>query len=308
MTFHENPSTATRGRPRVALVTCAELPDLDPDDRLLTVPLAQRGIEARPVVWDDPDVDWPDFHLVLLRSVWDYPARRAEFLDWARRIPRLANPAGVVAWNTDKRYLDDLAAAGVPTVPTSWLEPGADWSAPDDGHHVVKPAIGAGSLDTGRYDHADARERSLARSHVHRLHTAGRLVMLQPYLHGVDSEGETALLYLDGRYSHAIRKGAMLDGPDQRFDGLYRPERITAREPTPEQRRVADAALAAVARATGEAVAPLYARVDLIPGEHGEPLVTEVELTEPSLFLGTAPGAARRFADAIARRLPVPAR
>lgn len=304
MTSDDILSTATRGLPRVALVTCADLPGLDPDDRLLVPELAARGVEAVPAAWDDPAVDWSGFALSVLRSAWDYPGRRAEFLAWAHRVPRLANPAELVGWNTDKRYLVDLAVAGVPTVPTAWLEPGAGVSLPERGHHVIKPAVGAGSLDTGRYDYADSRERSLARSHVHRLHAAGRVVMLQPYLHAVDTDGESALLYLDGRYSHAIRKGAMLDGPDTVVDGLYRPETVTPREPSAAERRVADAALAAAARATGQAVAPLYARVDLIPDEHGQPLLVELELAEPSLFLGTSQGAAGRLAEAIARRLP----
>jgi hypothetical protein len=307
VTTDDNLSAATRGQPRVALVTCRGLPDLDPDDRDLVPALAALGIDARPAVWDDPAQDWAAFDQVVLRSTWDYAPRRAEFLDWARHVPRLANPAGVVAWNTDKRYLDELAAEGVPTVPTAWLAPGVAAALPGGGHHVLKPAVGAGSVDTGRYDLGDPRESDLAVAHVRQLHAAGRTVMLQPYLHAVDTDGETALLYLAGRYSHAVRKGPMLDGPDHGFEGLFRPEEITARQPTPAQRAVADAALAAACRRTGLAEPPLYARVDLIPGPDGSPVLVELELTEPSLFLGYAEGAARRFAAAIAARLAVPA-
>src|SRR5262245_36497898 len=125
--------------PTVALVTCAELPDLDPDDRLLLDPLAGRGIAVSAGVWDDTNVDWARFDLVVLRSTWDYPPRRDAFVAWAAAVPKLANPAHVVAWNTDKRYLGELGAAGVPVVPTDWVEPGDDWAVPGQGEWVIKP-------------------------------------------------------------------------------------------------------------------------------------------------------------------------
>jgi glutathione synthase/RimK-type ligase-like ATP-grasp enzyme len=289
----------TRGhRPRVALVTCAELPDLDGDDRLALTALAERGIDAQPAVWDDPSVAWSAFDLAVLRSTWDYPERRDEFLAWARGLPQLANAAGLVAWNTDKRYLRQLAGAGAPVVETrALLADGAPWRAPRSGEWVVKPAVGAGSVDTGRYQAADREQRALAEAHVARLRAGGRAVLVQPYLPAVDTDGETALIFLGGRYSHAVRKGALLDGPYQGVDGLYRQEEISGRDATPAQLGAAEAVLRAV---PGDL---LYARVDLLPGAAGEPLLLELELTEPSLFLGHAPGAAGRFADAIAARL-----
>jgi hypothetical protein len=290
---------ATRDSSRVALVTCAELADLEADDRLVIAPLAARGVHAEPAVWDG-DLDWSGYDFAVLRSPWDYVARRDEFVAWARRVPALTNPADVVAWNTDKRYLAELAAAGVPVVPTTWLSPGAPWTPGDIGEWVVKPTVGAGGLDSGRYDVADADRRRLAAEHVARLQAAGRAVMVQPYLSAVDTHGETALLFLGGRFSHAIRKGPMLDGPDVGTEGLYKAEEITPRRPSPAELAAADRALGAV---PGGAERLLYARVDLIPGRSGEPLVIELELTEPSLFLEHDPGAAERFADAIVARL-----
>ncbi|RLK12475.1 hypothetical protein DER29_5755 [Micromonospora sp. M71_S20] len=298
MTDHHQP---TRGEPRVALVTCAELPDLDPDDRLLLEPLARRGVTVEVLDWADPSADWPAYDLAVLRSPWDYVLRRDEFLAWASRVPALANPADVVRWNTDKRYLAELSAAGVRTVPTSWVAPGEGWRPPAArGEYVVKPAVGLGSRDTGRYDLADPQHRELAVAHVRRLSDAGRLAMVQPYLDAVDTAGETALLFLAGpggpAFSHAVRKGPMLTGPDLGVDGLYRPEEITVSTATPEQLAVADRALAAVPGGPGRL---LYARVDLIPGPDDAPVLVELELTEPSLFLGHADGAADRLADAI---------
>jgi glutathione synthase/RimK-type ligase-like ATP-grasp enzyme len=286
-----------RRRPAVALVTCAELLDLDPDDRLLLAPLAEAGIDVTVAVWDDPGVNWAAFDLVVLRNPWDYSRRRDAFVAWAGSVPALANPADVVAWNTDKRYLRELAAAGVPVVPTIWVSPDEAWQAPGEGEWVVKPAVSAGSVDTGRY--ALPAQQELAAAHVARLQAAGRLVMVQPYLASVDTYGETALLYLGGEYSHAIRKGPMLRGPDGGVDGLFVPEKITPRTPTEAERALGEAVLRALPFPASEL---LYARVDLLDSGAG-PVVIEVELTEPSLFVGTAPEAAGRLTAAIEKRL-----
>jgi hypothetical protein len=291
--------------PRVALVTCAEIADLDPDDQLVVAPLLERGIATEPVVWDAPGVDWAAYDLVVLRSPWDYVPRRAAFVAWADRVPRLANPADVVRWNTDKRYLDTLAAAGAPAVPTLWVGPGDRWTAPSGGEYVIKPAVSAGSKDTGRYDIGDPDQRRLAAEHVDRLAGAGRVVMVQPYLSAVDEVGETALLFLAGpdglAFSHAIGKGPMLTGPDLGGDGLYRPETIDRRTASRAELATARRVLAAV---PGGPDRLLYARVDLIPGTDCTPLLVELELTEPSLFLGYDEAAPQRFAAAIASHLP----
>jgi len=285
--------------PRVALVTCAELPDADPDERLVIEPLAARGIRADVAVWDDPSVDWSAYDLVIVRSAWDYAARRADFLAWAASVPRLANAASILAWNTDKTYLRDLSRAGLPVIETMWLAPDSTVTLPTSGPHVVKPAISAGSRDTTRYDLGSPEQRALAAGHATSLLAAGRTVMVQPYLKAVDTAGETALVYFDGVFSHAIRKGPMLDGSAEPAEnGLYTSERIEPREPT-------DAEFAVAARVLTEVpFGPLlYARVDLIPNAEGAPTLLELELTEPSLFLGWSTGAPDRFADAIVSTL-----
>lgn len=267
---------------------------LDPDDELLVGPLKERGVEVEAAVWDDPAVDWSRFDLVVIRSTWDYHSRRADFLSWARSVPRLCNPAPVLEWNTDKRYLRELVAAGVPVVPTEWVGPGETWAPRAGGPIVVKPTVSAGGLDSGRYDPA---EFDLAAAHVRRLTDAGRTVMVQPYLTAVDTAGETALMFVGGGFSHAIRKGALLTGPDTGVAGLYRQEVITPREPSASERALAERVLDAV---PFDRAALLYARVDLIPDAAGEPVLLELELAEPSLFLAHADGAPARLATAIA--------
>lgn len=285
----------------VALATCREYPDLDDDDRTVIAALAAEGIAARAEVWDDESVDWHRYDLVVVRSTWDYVDRGDEFLAWAASVPRLANPAPVLRWNTDKRYLRDLTAAGVPVVPTTWLEPGDGVALPAVGSHVVKPSVGNGSKDAGRFDLGDPAERELAVKHVQRLLDRGATAMVQPYLGAVDTAGETALVYLGGAFSHALRKEPLLSGPDTAVDGLFRPERISAATPNGTERAVACRVVAAASEIVGEPL--LYARVDLLPDAAGRPAVLELEAAEPSLFLTHHDGAARRFAAVIGTRL-----
>lgn len=274
---------------RIALATCAALPRLEPDDQLLLAPLAARGIDAVPAIWDDPTVDWSAFDLTVVRNTWDYIHRRDAFLDWARAVPRLANRAEVLAWNTDKRYLRELEAAGLPIVPTAFVPPGDRVAV--TGESVVKPTVSAGSQDTLRLGDEDAVHAQVAR-----LHAVGKTAMVQPYLADVDTAGETALLYFDGAFSHAIRKGPMLLPGEVKDPDLFYAEEISPREPSAAERALGDRVVAYVTQRFGT---PLYARVDLLP-HGGEPVIIELELTEPSVFVGYADGAPERFADAIA--------
>ncbi len=287
--------------PRLALVTCATLPGLDPDDQLLVEPLHAQGVEAVPAVWDDASVDWTSFDLVVIRSTWDYPARRPEFVEWARRVPNLRNPADVIAWNTDKRYLAELAAAGVPIVPTTWLDPNDAVVLPPKGRHVLKPSVGAGSLGAAAFSLHDVHEARLAREHALRLLAAGQTVMVQPYVAQIEQLGETALIFIGGEFSHAISKSAMLVGDREALEGgLYLEESITRRDPTQAELEVAHRALGAI---PGGSDRLAYARVDLVPDSTNKPILMELELTEPSLYLRHADGAAERFARVLAERI-----
>lgn len=283
----------------VALVTCAELPELDDGEDLVIDPLRADGIDADIVVWDDESIDWSAYDLAIIRTVWDYPTKRDDFVEWARSVPRLANPAHVVEWNTDKRYLQQLSDLEVPVVPTIWLEPGDEIALPTAGTIVIKPAISAGSLNTGKYNFDEDGEADLAFGHVLRLRDTGSTVMVQPYLAAIDTAGETSLLYFNGSFSHSIRKGPMLTGQGASGAGLYLDEKIEPRIPTAAEHATAQHVLDALP----DMSELLYARVDLVPGPDGLPMLIELELTEPSLFLPHSSGAARRFARAIAARI-----
>jgi O-ureido-D-serine cyclo-ligase len=290
---------------RIALVTAAAARNLDEDLAPLDTALRVAGIDSSIVEWDDARIDWSRFDLAVLRSTWDYSTRLAEFLAWIDRVSAattLLNPRDVVRWNTDKHYLAHLFNAGVPTVPSTFVEPGEDAAAKLDAflasigdEFVVKPSVGAGSRDAQRYARA---ERGAALAHANRLLDANRSVLLQPYLARVDAYGETALLFFDGRFSHAIRKGPLLRRGEGPTRALFAAEHITPREASADEIAVAERTLAAIPFAKPL----LYARVDLIHDDAGAPCVLELELSEPSLFFAQAPGSVERFAQAIAAR------
>jgi O-ureido-D-serine cyclo-ligase len=214
----------------------------------------------------------------------------------------------VVRWNTDKHYLADLEAAGVPIVPTSFVEPEAEplealqaflaQEAADE--FVVKPTVSAGSRDTQRYSRA---QDFAAGNHIARLLEQGRSVMLQPYLRSVDSAGETALIYFDGQFSHAIGKGALLRPDQPATTTPHATGQITPREADPAERQLAEAVLSAMQRLLQLDQPLTYARIDLIRDDTGTPRLLELELTEPSLFFAQASGSAERFAINLARCL-----
>ncbi len=283
---------------RVALVTAMMARGADDDETPLLDALIWSGVEASVVDWDDRSVDWASFDLVVVRSTWDYAPRHDEFVRWLRRVAlrsTLVNSADVLEWNLDKRYLRDMQRAGIPMVPTTWIEPGDAIRLPDRGDLVVKPVVSAGAKDTARY--AMAHHADLARAHIESLLRQKRPVMVQPYITSVDEHGEIALVYIDGVFSHAVRKGAILREPLVTTTALFAAEDLTPAEADAAERATGDA----VMRFVQEREPVLYARVDLVRGARDEPLVLEVELTEPSLFLGYADGATQRFADAIAR-------
>jgi hypothetical protein len=275
---------------RIAVATCSAFPELDDDGPELLAALAAEGLAVDVLAWD-ADADWASYDLVVIRSTWDYWTRHAEFLAWTQRVPRLVNSARVVAWNTDKTYLRRLAEAGIPIVPTTWLEPG-DTFVPPDHAFVVKPTVSAGARDTAAY-RAGSADSSDAAAHVQSLLDAGRPVMVQPYVDAVDRDGETAVLVFDGEVSHGARKAAILT-PGAGVDLEVDHSRIEPREPSDAERALAGQVLDVV-RSWGDEL--LYARVDLLPG----PVLIELEVTEPALFLRHAPGSAQRFAAAVRR-------
>ncbi|HXL06422.1 MAG TPA: hypothetical protein VN964_05795 [Gemmatimonadales bacterium] len=280
---------------RIALATYSKLPTLNDDDRLLIPALAALGVTAVPAVWDSGQVCWDEFQGVLIRSSWDYHLRPLEFLDWIARLERggvpVWNPGALLRWNHHKRYLRDLAARGVATVPTRWLARGepADLQAllADVGWReaVIKPAVSASAFGTWR---SSTETASRDQSRLEELLSAGDM-MVQPLLSEVGDAGEWSLVFLGGSFSHAVLKRPAAG--DYRVQWEFGGSAVSA---APARRLIADAERV-LAAAPGDA---LYARVDGVERE-GRLVLMELELIEPHLFLGWDNRAAGRLAEAL---------
>lgn len=294
--------------PRIALATTV-VPANDPDREidLVAAELRARGHDARPVYWWADEVDWSGYDLVVVKSPWDYTLRLPEFLAWLSRVAgltRVRNDPALIRWNLDKAYLGELAAAGVAVVPVRYCrttdEVAAALAATSSAHVVVKPSVSAGSRDTGLFARDDPAALALGRHIV----AAGKVAMVQPAVASVATVGERALLFFDGTYSHAIRKGPLLALGGGLRGGEY-VETIDPDEAPDDERTLAAAALAAaeaICRArglTGEQAHPTYARVDIARDGDDRPVLLELELFEPSWFCDLAPGSVGRAADAI---------
>jgi hypothetical protein len=284
---------------RVAFATCSAHPlGIDDDQR------AAHLLGAEFHVWDDAGIDWSAFDRVVVRSVWDYTTRPEQFLAWVDSVggARLRNAPELIRFNADKRYLVELDA---PVVATTLLEPGD--SMPDYATEiVVKPNISAGARDTGRFM-PDAHAEAAAL--VQEIHESGRAALLQPYLTGVDSDGERAVVFFGGEISHVLHKRPVLreHGIAPRTSDAHSPAAIML-EPDlvvpghagPEQLELARRVHAEIAERFGQ---PLFARVDMVPGPDGMPVLIELEAIEPMLYLDLVPGAAERLAAAVGQGL-----
>lgn len=277
------------------IATCTTLPELDVDEAPLAEALAAGGFAAALYAWDDPRVDWDAPVPTILRSTWNYALDVPGFLAWIDRVAAAAplwNPRDIVRGNVHKRYLRELAARGVPVVPTVIAEAPLELSAVardlSASRLVIKPEVGAGSLGARVFDIASEPAAVAAAAHLTEL-TARGLALVQPYVDSVEGYGERSLVWIDGELSHAIRKTARFAGDAERINGPF--------AIADDEREVADAALAPFVERI------LYARVDLARDAAGRPMIMELELVEPSLFFARRPGAAARYVAGLRRRL-----
>lgn len=297
----------------LALVTADAADGLDPDLPPLVDDLSARlgADQIRVVPWDDASFDWATADAAVIRSTWDYTERLAEFLAWVDHVAertRLINDAPIVRWSTDKRYLADLAAEGIPITPTAFVAPGEDVPARavTADVSVVKPTVGAGSAGARRCT------RDEISAHAARLHAEGRTAMVQPYLTGLDEHGETALCFVAGAdgdlvLSHAFRKGPILRSVEvEQVGDLFAKEDIESRVATEAELSLGRRVLETDAvRSLG---APTFARVDIAPhaGGRSDPaalVVMELELIEPSFYFESSDGAASRFGASVVAAL-----
>ena len=271
----------------VLLATSRDWPEGEPAAGVLDAALADREVRGRWAVWDDPGVDWAGADLVAVRSTWDYVDRHEEFLAWARAVEvstPVLNGADVFAWNLDKSYLTRLG--DVPVVPTRTVESAAAVQAAVDelGDVVLKPRVGAGGVGVTVVRPGDA----VALPDVP--------VIVQPLVHSIRSEGERSVFVVDGEPVAMVTKvpGAGEIRVHPQYGGSTTPVDLTGSEA-----ELAVEALAAAAAFTGR---PLdYGRVDMLHHD-GRWRVSELEVTEPGLYLDTLPGNGAAFAGLVARR------
>lgn len=301
-------SSAAARAQRIAFATSAHLAALTPDDRLAAAALEEAGITVEAAVWSDADVAWEGYDLVVVRSCWDYFHQLDAFRAWIDRLEALGvplhNPPALLRWNLDKRYLRQLGTAGVRVPETHWVErsPAPDLAAllaaSGWDEAVVKPVVSAGGFDTWRVRAADAAAAQAAFAAFVERHGA---VMVQRFLPAILDAGEWSLVFVRGRFSHALLKRAaagefrVQTGHGGTASEAAAPDWLVA-----AGTRVLDAVVAAVPLSEP----PLYARVDGVVAEasDGQPalVLMELEALEPELFFRTDAGAPARFAMATA--------
>ena len=275
---------------QVGLVTYRGCPQLTEDDQLLISRLRELDIEASALVWDDPTVNWVGFDQVIIRSTWDYHLRLSEFFLWLAKLESddvaLQNPAPLIRWNADKRYLRELAELGIAIPETCWLEEGARRSIRDIltvhrwDRAVIKPTVSATAYNT----------RYVARGGVDEV--ARGPLMVQQFLPEISTAGEWSLVFINGAYSHSVRKYPAAGDfrVQMQFGG-----RVEIAMPSSEMISAAENVL----QVSGKI--PCYARVDCLECA-GNFVLMELELIEPVLFLRLGEGVGR-FAHAIQQAL-----
>lgn len=282
----------------IGLVTYGKYPELTDDDRPLLGELAVLGVGARPVVWDDPSVDWTAFDALVLRSTWNYHLKPREFTAWLAELDEIGvplwNPTPVVRWNLHKRYLRELGDKGVLVPPTEWVARAEarplsallgqrGWT-----DAIVKPSISASATDTWRTTGDAQGDDRRYRELVERAD-----LLVQATIPEVATHGEWSLLYLGGSFSHAMLKRPKAG--DFRVQTELGGTAARATPPAP----VIEAGDRIVALIPGDW---LFARVDGVLTRDGFMLM-ELECIEPLLFLAQQPGSAATLARSLADRL-----
>lgn len=275
----------------IALATCSNLPAHEHDDETLHQCILERGMKLSQPAWNDPDVDWASFDAVVIRTTWDYTAHLDDFLAWSQHVDtqtQLINTHEAVVWNSDKRYLRQLEEHGVPIVPTTWIEQGSHldleaWASTRSGHKkgFFKPVVGANAQGTHRFSLEDSDAMQRAQLVLDAALLQGG-VMVQPYRHSVEQEGEVSLIYFGGQISHAVRKIPVA--------GDYRVQDDWGAHDEPLDWATHHTTLGSLAIQSIQAAEALighelvYARADFLSDESGRFELNELELIEPSLF------------------------
>jgi glutathione synthase/RimK-type ligase-like ATP-grasp enzyme len=283
---------------RIAYVVGDEDP-LDPDPDL-DIPYAKQAAQDLNIDlvftnWNDQNIDWSNFDAGLIRSTWDYVPKRDKFLEFTKNVEqqtKLFNSYDVINWNTDKKYLQQLAERGLPIIPTKFVsdlneaKTEIDSAFNESKSIAIKPSIGAGARLAGKAGTA-AESINLAE----KIFAANRTAMIQPYIESVDTEGEKAIIVIDGQISHvAIKVPALTKGG---HGDAARKEEIST--------EVVDF-VNKVSQCVNDWDDLLFARVDVVRYK-GELVLMELELTEPWLFMQYRPESAKDLFKTLQNRI-----
>lgn len=301
--------------PYIGLVTTDDesLHGADPEIFIIGDALRRIGITSSPVIWHQTH-DWQAFDLLVIRAPWDYQERYEEFSRWLNSVEkytRVLNAPDLIRWNSDKMYLSQLAELGINTGQTHYCSTLSECTRTIKRYvtahrsYVIKPNVSASSQHTGLFTDSTRKAEDLCQEILQ----AGKTVLVQQAIAEVQEGGEHDLIFLNGEFSHAIAKGAIL-----RPGGGYLDDTNTDKtepvSPTPAEIQLGHATLDAVAHLAhmngwhDDAALPLYARIDVVTPEASAPVLLEAELFEPSLYLRHSDRGVDQFAAAIAQRLP----
>jgi hypothetical protein len=278
--------------PSLAIVTCIDRPEPDPDEELLLAAVADAGFTAMTPAWDDPSVDWRQFDLAVIHSTWNYYRYETAFRQWVETVneaTRLWNPSSLVLRTMDKSYLKKLERQGIPVVPTRFVGESAELQNIVDGcgwnEFVIKPTVSASSFMTKRFRRSEMENAVCFTEELQRTHRA----MVQRYLPFVAKGGEISLIHIDRQLTHGVVKHPRFAGDDESVS--------EAMSPTKDQADLA-------ALVIGTITEPwLYARIDLMEVSEGHWVLSELEVIEPSLFFLQFPPALARFVKALESRI-----
>lgn len=251
--------------------------------------LAVAGLDVQAVPWTELG-DVAGFDLILPLLVWGYHSRFEEWhglLDHLERsgLP-VVNPIPLLRWNSDKSYLAELGAKGVPTVATRLTRALTPQNLDDAcmafgcDTLVIKPPVSASAHGTFKIAPGDGVPDE----------ALGKRMLIQPWMAAITTTGEYSLMIFGGKFSHAIVKLPK--------DGDFRVQAHLggSEQPCGPPNGGIELALAALAAAPAEAA---YARVDMVPGDDGQLRIMELELIEPALWLNYAPDGGASYAAAI---------
>ncbi len=283
---------------RLGFLTSTEDPELVADDQLVFPALKKIGFSVKPIIWDQLDeTSFDDVDGLIFRSCWNYHKKHSAFIDFLKSLKAFKRPIfnslEITEWNIDKKYLLELGKKVL--IPrTKWIQTHdsitrenvksifQDWKVDQ---LVIKPAVSLNGHDTYLFDDHDLEEIEKIVSCLLR----DRSILIQEFIPEITNEGEISLVYLNRKFSHAVRKTPAKS--EFRVHAEYGGTREAFRPST----RTLAYAESVLERVKGDL---LFSRVDLVESSRG-PILIELEIADPMLYLGTQEVAVQNFANAI---------